>query len=222
MAQASVFKNSRGTGDTGTGCGFFYNCYWWLFRFYCKPDWIPLGVAGFRPTFSLLEIPSSLRRCRSAFVTGRRVGRCHPHPYTVDRCEVLQMAHRWDKVGRPALCAASGPGAPDPDERCMAFVVPKPGTDPPETRQILDWRASNRKESSLRTGSKCFPHACIWLDLVIPLTMSAYFSSNDLRHTYHAFACRSRKRSRTMVIGQPYRLSEVLRVRELWSRSFLT
>ena len=91
----------------------------------------------------------------------------------------------------------------------MAFVVPKPGTDPPETRQILDRRARNRKEIPLRTGSKWLPQGSMWLDLFIPPGMSAYFSSNDLRHFYHSFACVSRERARTMVVGAPYRLREL-------------
>ena len=124
-----------------------------------------------------------------------------PHPYTVPRAELLKMAKRWDLVGRLALFLPEGDDAPKADERCYAFVVPKPGTNPPETRQILDRRARNRKEIPLRTGSRCLPHACMWLDLVIPRGMAAYFSSNDLRHMYHSFACISRERARTMVVG---------------------
>ena len=97
-----------------------------------------------------------------------------PRPYSVDRKELLAMAHRWDAVGRLALFPSSGEGAPDPLERCMAFVVPKPGTDPPETRQILDRRARNRKEETLRTGSKWLPQGSMWLDLFIPEGMAAY------------------------------------------------
>ena len=131
------------------------------------------------------------------------------HPYNVDRKELLALALRWDSVGRLALFPVAGPDSPEPDERCMLFVVPKPGTSPPETRQIIDRRGRNRKEGSLRTGSRMMPHACMWLDLVIPPTLAAFFSSNDLRHMYHAFSGISRKRARTMVLGQPYRLHEL-------------
>ena len=41
------------------------------------------------------------------------------------------------------------------------------------------------------------------------------FFNHDLRHMYHAFACTSRKRFRTMVFGQPYRLSELKGTRAL-------
>ena len=119
------------------------------------------------------------------------------------------MARRWDKVGRLALFPPSGEGAPDPSEKCMAFLVPKPGTDPFETRHISDRRARNRKDAPLRTGSKWLPHGSQWLDLYIPKGMRSYFSSNDLRHFYHSFARVSRERARTMVVGIPYRMEEL-------------
>ena len=45
------------------------------------------------------------------------------------------------------------------------------------------------------------PHAAQWLDLYIAPHQAAYFSSNDLRHMYHAFAGVSRLRARTMCLS---------------------
>ena len=102
--------------------------------------------------------------------------------------ELVLLACRWDAVDRLAVFPASGPEAPVPDELCSLFCLMKPGTDLPELRQIIDRRGRNRKERGLHTGSRMLPLASQSLDLYIAPHQFAYFSSNDLRHMYLAFA----------------------------------